>query len=236
MKFTFMRVIQLAMILIILSSCMSGKKKIANLAPNAHQVTALQVIQTSAYSYVRVAEDKKDYWVAINRTEIKEGETYFWSMGGEMTNFTSKELQRTFPSIFFVEDFTDKPILNTPLVKGSSMAGKPQTPQKPGITVAKAEGGITIAELYSKKNSFEGNSVKIRGEVVKFSPQIMNINWVHLQDGTKDGDNWDLTITTKDSVKVGDVVVFEGVIELNRDFGYGYVYDVIMQDAKLRQY
>jgi hypothetical protein len=236
MKFNLTPVIQLAMILIILNSCMPGsKKKVANLAPNAHQVTVVEVIQTSAYSYVRVVEDKKDYWVAINRMEIKEGEIYFWSEGGEMTNFTSKELKRTFPSIFFVQDFTDKPILSKPQVPLTSMAGKQKAPEKPGITVPRAEGGITIAELYSKKNSFQGKTIKIRGEVVKFTPQIMKKNFVHLQDGTKDGDNWDLAITTQDSVTTGDVVIFEGIVTLNKDFGYGYIYDLIVEDAKLKK-
>ena len=58
-------------------------------------------------------------------------------------------------------------------------------------------------------------------------------NWVHLQDGTKDGGNYDLAITTMDTVLVGAVVVFNGIISVNKDFGAGYVYDVIMEDAKV---
>ena len=61
----------------------------------------------------------------------------------------------------------------------------------------------------------------------------MNKNWVHLQDGTKDGTNFDLTITTLDSVKAGDIVVFEGKVTLDKDFGAGYFYEVILEDAKL---
>ena len=235
MNFNMMRIGQIAAILLILGSCQSGsKKKVENLAPNAHQVIAVEVIQTSGYTYVRVVADKRDYWIATNKMEVKEGETYFWSQGAEMNNFTSKELKRTFPSIFFVEDFTDQPILKKPQMPATSMAGKQKPPEKTGITVPRAEDGITVAELYSKRNSFQGKTIKIRGEVVKFSPQIMNKNWVHLQDGTRDGDNWDLAITTQDIVKTGDIVVFEGVIALNKDFGAGYVYDVILEDAKLK--
>ena len=234
MKFYLNRILQLAMIFIILNACQSGgKKKMEGLAPNVHQVTAVEVIQAGGYTYVRVVEDKKDYWIAINSMEVKEGTTYFWLKGMEMTNFTSKELKRTFPSVFFVEDFTDKPILNKPQVPLTSMAGKQKPPLNPDVNVTKAEGGITIAELYSKRTSFQGKTVKIKGEVVKFATQIMNKNWVHLQDGTKDGDNYDLAITTQDAVKTGEVVTFEGVISLSKDFGYGYVYDVIMEDAKL---
>jgi hypothetical protein len=236
MKIKIIQIIQIAAILMFLGSCMPGsKKKVANLAPNAHQVTAVEVVQTSAYSYVRVVEDKKDYWIAINRMDIKEGETYFWSEGAEMTNFTSKELKRTFPSIFFIQDFTDKPILTRPQVPLTSMAGKQKPPQVTDINVPKVEGGVTIAEVYSKKSALQGKTIKIRGEVVKFASQIMKKNWVHLQDGTRDGDNYDLAVTTLDSVKKGDVVIFEGVLNVNKDFGYGYIYDVILEDARLKK-
>lgn len=236
MEFKIMRIVQVAAIISILGSCQPGsKKKVENLAPNARQVTAVEVIQTSAYTYVRVVADKRDYWIATNKMEVKEGETYFWSEGAEMNNFTSKELKRTFPSIFFVQDFTHQPILNKPQMPATSMAGKQKPPEKTGITVPRAEGGITVAELYSKKNSLQGKTIKIRAEVIKFSAQIMNKNWVHLQDGTKDGNNWDLAITTQDTVKTGDIVVFEGIVTLNKDFGAGYVYEVIVENAKLKK-
>jgi hypothetical protein len=170
--------------------------------------------------------------------DVKKGETYFWSAGGEMVNFASKELKRTFPRIYFVSDFTDKPI-TTGAQPGSkpvlqSMAGRQTAPEKPGIKVEPVKGGITIADLYSKRDSWSGKTVKIRGEVVRFATEIMKKNWVHLQDGTKDGSNYDLAITTKDTVKVGDVVVFEGIISLKKDFGAGYTYEVIMEDAKVK--
>ena len=96
-----------------------------------------------------------------------------------------------------------------------------------------AEGGITIAELFTKRDIYAGKTVKIRGEVVKYNSDIMKTNWVHIQDGTNDSGNFDLTITTSDVVKVGDVVIFEGAITLNKDFGAGYSYEVIMQNARL---
>jgi hypothetical protein len=229
-----MRIMQLAMIFLMLGSCQSGsKKKVENLAPSAHQVTAIEVIQAKSYTYVRAVEDKKDYWIAIDKMDVKEGETYFWSDGIVVNNFKSKELNRTFPGIFFIQDFTDKPILSTTDASSATMPARPQPAEKPGITVPKAEGGVTIAELYAKKKSLEGKTIKIRGEVEKFLPQIMKRNWIHLQDGTRDGNNYDLTITTMDTVKIGDIVVFEGVLSVNKDFGAGYVYDVIVENARL---
>ncbi len=174
------------------------------------------------------------------------GKTYYWLKGWEMTNFQSKELNREFASIFFIESLSEKPILSEdPMLSGKSMTGESPMPaasmggrqkvaEKQGVSVEKAEGGITIAELFANRKSYAGKSVKIRGEVVKFSPQIMNRNWVHVQDGTKDGNDYDLVVTTHDSIPVGSITLFEGVISLNVDFGSGYTYDVIMEDARVK--
>jgi len=211
-----------------------GDKKIGNLAPGVHQVKAEEVIQTSNYTYVRVSEDKKEYWCAINKTGIEEGKTFFWLKGWEMNQFHSKELDRTFISIFFLETLSDNPIFVESPTTGVSMAGRQKAPKKQEIKIDRADGGITIGELYANRKSYVGKSAKIRGEVVKFSSQIMNRNWVHIQDGTTDGNDYDLVITTQDDVSVGDIMVFEGVISLNVDFGSGYTYEVIMVDARVK--
>ena len=62
----------------------------------------------------------------------------------------------------------------------------------------------------------------------------MDRNWIHIQDGTSDNGNFDLTITTNEEVVVNDVVVFKGKITLNKDFGAGYSYEVIMEEAKVQ--
>ena len=226
-------------ILAFVLSCTSNRSsKDSNLAPNAHKVIAEEVIQGANYTYIRVSEDAKDYWMAIEKAEIKEGGTYYWSMGGEMKEFTSKELKRTFRSIFFVQDFTDKPILATPGTKQApmtSMAGKQVAPEQPGIAVPRAPGGITIAELYAGEKSYNRKSVTVSGKVVRYSAAIMKKNWVHIQDGTKDNGKYDLTVSTQDSVKVGDIVTFQGVAAVNIDVGAGYFYEVLLIDAKLKK-
>jgi hypothetical protein len=230
-------ILSVAVLAVILFFQLRGEKN-DNLAPGVHRVKAKEVLQTSNYTYVRVSEGRKDYWCALNRAEIETGKTYYWLKGTEMTGFHSKELNRDFASIFFLEAFSDKPLVPETAVTGeypmagASMGGKQKIPEKQGIKAGKAEGGITISELYANRKSYQGKSVKIRGEVVKFSPHIMNKNWVHIQDGTKDGSDYDLAVTTLDSLTVGDTRVFEGVISLDVDFGYGYSYPVIMQDAR----
>jgi CRISPR/Cas system CMR subunit Cmr6 (Cas7 group RAMP superfamily) len=84
----------------------------------------------------------------------------------------------------------------------------------------------------SGKKSYSGKVVKIKGKVTKFNPAIMEKNWVHIQDGTDFRNEFDITVTTNVFVTVGDTITFEGKIALDQDFGYGYVYKVLMEDGK----
>ena len=222
-------------IIALLTACQSNtRERVENLAPNVSQVIAEEIIQANDYTYVFVSAGDQGYWIAIDQADIQKGKTYFWSQGIEMNNFTSKELDRTFESIYFINDFTDQPILQQGEMPTSSMAGKQITTEQEGIEIQPAEGGITIAELFANRNSYDGKTVKIRGKVMKFSPYIMDRNWVHLQDGTKDGDDYDLTVTTKAFINADDVVTFEGVVALDKDFGAGYVYPVILENAEIK--
>jgi len=74
----------------------------------------------------------------------------------------------------------------------------------------------------------------VRGKVVRFSPQIMGKNWIHLQDGTGDENgNADLTVTTATSAEVGDTVLVTGKLETDKDIAHGTVYEVIVEDAEV---
>lgn len=98
--------------------------------------------------------------------------------------------------------------------------------------IAKAEGGQTVADVYAGKTDLEGETVTVRGKVVKVNAGIMGRNWLHVRDGSGgDGTN-DLTVTTSEPVPaVGDLVVISGAVALNKDFGMGYRYPVIVENA-----
>ncbi|MCF8055310.1 MAG: DNA-binding protein [Desulfocapsa sp.] len=104
------------------------------------------------------------------------------------------------------------------------------------IKVEKASGdnGYTVSEIFAQKDSLGGKTVAIKGKVVKFSPMIMGRNWIHLQDGTGDpmANTHDLVVTTSEEVTNGDVITVEGVLAIDKDFGAGYKYDAIVEDAK----
>ena len=150
-----------------------------------------------------------------------------------MKDFESKELGRTFPSVYFLEAVSTNPEIQAdkPMEEPHS-TGKLNVPQQ-DVSVKPAEGGITIAELFAKKDSFAGKTVKIRGQVTKYNVAIMKKNWIHLQDGSEYSGNFDLTVTTDMETNVGDVITIEGTVVLNKDFGYGYKYDVILEDSRI---
>ncbi|MBX3008965.1 MAG: SH3-like domain-containing protein [Melioribacteraceae bacterium] len=192
-----------------------------------HEITVKEVLQVKDYTYLRAQENDSEIWIAIPRADIKVGSVLLFNSSMTMNNFESKDLKRTFETILFVEDVQEK--------LGAGMMTSPQKPKinKEDVVVEPAADGITISELYSKTSKYEGKKIKIRGKVVKFNPAIMKTNWVHIQDGTSYDNNFDLTITTNDMVNVGDVFTFEGKVVLDKDFGYGYSYKVLLENAKL---
>jgi hypothetical protein len=100
--------------------------------------------------------------------------------------------------------------------------------------IAKADGGKTVEEVYKEKDALANTKVAVRGKVVKVNPAIMGKNWVHVRDGSgADGTN-DLTVTTAGTLpEIGEVVVVSGTVVLNQDFGMGYQYPVLVQDAEI---
>jgi len=100
--------------------------------------------------------------------------------------------------------------------------------------IVKAEGGKTVAEVYAERDQLAGSKVAVRGKIVKTNAGIMERNWLHLQDGTGESGSNDLTITTTAAVPpVGTTVLVSGQVATNKDFGLGYQYDVLLEDAEI---
>lgn len=194
----------------------------------AHEVTVQEVVNVTEYTYIRVKEGDKEYWMAAPKAEIKEGEVLTYNQAMEMKNFESKDLKKTFETIYFVDKLDSK-----------LGVGTMNQPMKPTITqedvkVEKAAGGITIAQLFANPSSYQNKTVTLKGKVVKLNTGIMGKNWLHIQDGTKSGEDFDLTVTTQDMVAKDQIVTVTGKIVLNKDFGYGYSYKVLLEDAKVQ--
>lgn len=121
-----------------------------------------------------------------------------------------------------------------PVAEGSAHMGQVAS-EKVNVVVEPCAGCTTIAKLMENKKSESGKVIRVKGSVTKFNPQIMGKNWVHIQDGSEFSGTFDLTITTNLEVVVGQIVTFEGKIALDKDFGYGYSYNVLMEEGKIVQ-
>jgi hypothetical protein len=224
----------LAIIAFTAFSCNMGTSRVTEetLPPGTHKVVVEDVMHTTTYTYLNVNENGTVFWIAIPRMDVEKGKTVYYSGGYEMPNFQSKELNRTFETLYLVQEITDTPTKPEKMMQPSKESGKRAPVQEEALNIKPQAGEISIADLYSKMDSYSGKTVKIRGKIVKVNEGIMGKNWAHIQDGSKFENGFDLTVTTIESVKLGDVVSFEGVITLNKDFGAGYFYEVIMEDAK----
>ena len=131
--------------------------------------------------------------------------------------------------------------LATPPATAAPQDSKPHPPPSASSSevvdlsgITKAEGGKTIAEVFADKDQLAGQPVVFRGKVVKTNPNIMGKNWLHVRDGSGAEGTNDLTVTTAGTVpNVGDTVVVKGTVALNKDFGMGYQYDIIVEDAEV---
>ncbi len=230
-------ILLISFIALFISSCQLGQNPPQSTAadvPGMHKGVVTEVIHTTMYTYLHVEEKSADKWLALPKMEASAGETYYYTDGMEMKNFESRELGRTFETVYFLETIskTPHPETSKEMAYPASGTGKPKA-EKKAITVEPAAGGISISTLYQNKSSYANQKVKIRGEVVKFNSAIMGKNWVHIQDGSEFEGKFDLTATTDTEVSVGDVVTLEGVILLDKDFGYGYSYEILMEDASV---
>lgn len=224
------------MALVLFVSCNNETTKVeTNVNPNDREVTVKDLLQVSAYTYLYVSENDQEYWIAVSRMEAKKGDVYHFSRSMEMKDFHSKDLDRTFEKVLFVGDLSKDPI---PADQGQ-VATMPHesikhVASKKEVNVERREGTTPIADIYANRAKYENQVIRVVGQVTKVNSGIMGRNWIHLQDGTSDGDNFDLTITTHDLVNVGETVEFEGKIFLKKDFGAGYSYEVIMEEASVK--
>jgi hypothetical protein len=220
---------------------LSGEKKATT--PQTGKV--VEVLSASNYTYLRVDTGREKLWLAVPQMKIKSGEKVTFGAGLPMKNFQSKSLGRTFDTVYFVEQIAregDKPAGQRISQAGGQTLpqGHPKISQSNGAAakmdfsrITKASGGKTIAEIYAQKTQLAGKKTAVRGKVVKYNSGIMGKNWIHLKDGTGAEGSNDLAVTTKTEAKVGDTVLVRGNVLTDKDYGYGYKYPVIIEDAEV---
>jgi len=203
---------------------------------NLHSVVAREVLPTEKYVYVKVAENGKEFWIASAKQEIEIGKVYYYRNDLLKTNFESKEYNRVFDTIYLVSalvshnhgtgtikaEFTESP---------KEEINKKQTIPTHTEEIIEHKGSITIAHLVANARQYEGKTVQVSGKCVKINPNIMKRNWIHLRDGSKD--DYDLVVTSNTFVAEGQIVTMKALVSLNRDFGAGYTYDLILENGEV---
>lgn len=181
--------------------------------------TVLEVKDVTNYTYLHIKTSRGDEWAAIRTAPVKKGSVVTVENAMVIKNFESKSLKQKFKTIVF-----------------GNLASEPQAKHvvpvvKATIHITKALGknAHTVEEIISKAEKLKGTIVLVSGKVVKYNTQIMGKNWIHLRDGS----GADLLVTTANETKVGDVVTVKGIVRTNKNFGAGYSYKVLLEDATL---
>ena len=199
----------------------------------------LETMNAASYTYVRIKGDSGDIWAAAPEFPVKVGDRVRVSLDMPMVNFHSASLNRDFPVLYFVNAITPADAPDTAsAAPPAAMHGAPSaSPAMVTTPMPAPPGGITIARLWADRKPLAGKQVTVHGVVVKFNGGILGVNWIHLQDGTGktgDGSN-DVTVTTAQDVPVkpGDTIVATGTVGIDKDVGAGYVYPVIVENARI---
>lgn len=212
--------------------------------PSTTKGKVLEKMDANNYTYVRLDDGAgNEIWAALPKTELEIGEEISLMGGTVMSNFTSKSLNRTFESIIFasgvVRGSGDKTaqVAVSPRDMGSqSSGGSARTIVAfADLKVEKstAQNAYTVDELFAKAADLNKQKITVKGQVVKFSPNIMGRNWIHIQDGTGDPakNTHDLVVTSSETTEKGAIISIEGVLSADKDFGSGYRYDIIIEEA-----
>lgn len=223
------------LVALVLLSCNNSPKSSSSDGTEIHKVIVQEVLHVKEYSYIRVLEEGVEKWIAAPTTAVEINGIYYFGKTMEMKNFESKELNKSFETIYFVEKISSSMEETTVPLTTNPHAVSNESPkpiiEKIDVNVETSGNIIGIADLFKNKEKYNNSIVRIKGEVTKFNPAIMNTNWIHIQDGTEFNGLYDLTVTTPENVQVGDVVTLEGKVTLNKDFGAGYFYEIIIENA-----
>jgi hypothetical protein len=235
--------------LVLFLAALAGSQ--ATAGPGGFSGKVAETMDAAGYTYVLVDTGTNKVWAATTKFQVKKGDLVAVPDSTPMKDFESKALKRTFPVIYFAGSISvngarpgaEKMPADHPAIGGGGIgdlpAGHPPidakaTPPKSDFTGLKpAQDGNTVAEIHAASAKLEGKSVKLRGKVVKYNANILGKNWLHIQDGTGSVGSNDLLVTTTGQAKRGDTVLIVGKVALNKDFGSGYKYSLLIEDAKV---
>ena len=204
------------------------------LPENFHTIKVNEILPTEKYVYLNVNESSDNYWVAVRSMDVKIGETYYFKDGLLKTNYESKEHQKVFERVYLVSNLVAAKNHGnqTSITQNTEVKNNTKQDIEMHTENVKHQEGITkISELVANPKSFEGKIIKISGTCTKVNPNIMNRNWIHVKDGSQD--DYDLVITSDTFIPEGKSFTMKAKVVLNKDFGAGYIYDLILEQGEL---
>ena len=198
-------------------------------AAKIHKGTVLEAKTAGPYTYMQIKEGKEKFWIAATPNKFEKGTKVSFAEQLWMYKFKSKSMDRTFDKILFVAVvYEGDGALKTQAKTRPAPAAKSMAPYKQ----QKAFGTFTVEEVFTKKDELKGKSIKVKGKVVKVLQGIMGMNWIHIKDGTGAAGSDDIIFTSKrDKAVVGSTVTAQGTVIVDKDFGSGYFYPVIIQNS-----
>ncbi len=202
-------------------------------AQDRHRVELIDSLQGSKYSYFLAQEEGKEFWIATMKVNFPLQAPYVFERGLYKTNYYSSEFDRNFEEIYLVSDL--RPLASHRTQTGDAIDQLVRSDQAQKAVSSSAslerEGSIKIRELISNADAYVGKKVQITAKVTKINPNIMDRNWLHLKDGSFD--SFDLVATSLEAVPAGHIVTLEATFAKDVNFGAGYTYDFILQNAQL---
>jgi hypothetical protein len=229
-----MKVLFVICMMILATSVYAKENAVATTAPATVKGQVLEVKDVESYTYLRLKTKDGETWAAVNRAAVKKGTDVSIENVMVMHDFKSRTLNKTFPTILF-GSLAGAPGAAYGMGNPHSGMAKPAEAADTPVTKAKGANAYTVGEINMKGVELNGKTVVLRGKVVKYNPEIMRKNWVHLRDGSGSsatGTN-DILVTTQSQTKLGDIVTAKGVVRTNKDFGAGYAYKVLIEEATL---
>jgi hypothetical protein len=240
----------LAISLFVFSSFVLAADAPAAMSPDAAPAVTvrgkvLEVKSVDSYTYLRLSTPNGDLWAAVVTAKVKKGSTVTIENGVVMSNFYSKAMKRTFPEVLFgslagsaAAAAPGGHALGTayPIVPSAKPEAALETINDAPVAKASGANAKTVAEINTRSAELKDKPVLVRGKVVKFNGGIMGKNWIHLRDGSGSANNEtnDILVTSASETRVGDIVTVKGTVRTDKDFGSGYAYKVLIEEATLQ--
>ena len=208
--------------------------------PAAVQGTVLEVKDVEPYTYLRLQTKDGETWAAVSQAPVKKGAQVTIENAMVMSNFESTSLKRTFPKILFGSlggSGSGAHVANVDMAAAHAGINKTQDIGNIQVTKASGANAKTVAEVITQAGKLKDQSILVRGKIVKYNPGIMGKNWIHLRDGSGSAanDTHDILVTSMEKAQLGEVVTVKGVVHTNKDFGAGYSYKVVIEEASLKR-